>query len=48
MKLSNELKLDDAFEHIVPLAEEAVAVLKSAHLWRDIQGESSATIRMRS
>lgn len=31
MKLSNELKLDDAFEHIVPLAEEAVAVLKSAH-----------------
>lgn len=31
MKLSNELKLDDAFEHIVPLADEAVAVLKSAH-----------------
>jgi len=31
MKLSNELKLDEAFEHVVPLAEEAVAVLRSAH-----------------
>lgn len=31
MKLSNELKQDGAFEHVVPLAEEAVAVLRAAH-----------------
>lgn len=31
MKLANELKQHDEFEHIVPLSEQAVAVLRAAH-----------------